>query len=57
MIQCRYITSSICPFAIRHLHNANSLTCKAFAYNEKDRHVSRYTLYTRKLVCIDIGKS
>jgi len=51
MIQRRYITSSISPLAIHHPHNANSIICKAFAYNEKDHHLSRNRLYTRMLFC------
>ena len=51
MIQRRYITSSISPLAIRNLHNAKCIICKAFACNEKDRHFSRYDLFTRTLVC------
>jgi len=50
-MQRRYTTSSISSLAIRHLHNAKTIIFKAFAYNEKDRNLSRYRLYTRTLVC------
>jgi len=51
MIQRRYINSSISPLAIRRLHNAKCIIYKAFAYNEKGRHLSRYELITRTLIC------